>query len=112
MSKGPKLNYTKKKNFTTRDNLGIEGAATSLQAELCPVVNTVTPRAFYWPFMVWNYYDFLTNTNSEKWNLDNFDEPFLRKNDYYFVLSNLMQDGSDRDNLVGKEKTAGYCSVY
>ena len=106
MEKGPKLNNTIK-NFTSRDNLGIEGVSTSIQRELCPIVNTVTPRAFYWIFMVWNYYDYLTNSGlkSDNWNLNTFDKPFLKKNDYYFVLSNIMTPESDRKNLVGKEKT-------
>ena len=60
----PLLNDTTRR-FTTRDNLGITGATTSLQSELCPVINTVTPRAFYWPFMVWNYYEYLRNTAPE-----------------------------------------------
>ena len=55
MPRGPRLNNIAK-NFTTRDSLGIEGVATSISADICPIVNTVTPRAFYWPFMVWIYY--------------------------------------------------------
>lgn len=110
MSKGPKLNDISM-SFTTRDNLGIESVATSMQAELCPVVNTVTPRAFYWPFMVWNYYDFLSNVKSDKWFVDEFDKPFLKKNDYFFVLATLMTKGSDQTNLVGKDKTALDLSV-
>ena len=105
MSKGPKFNDISM-SITTRDNLGIESVAASMQAELCPVVNTVTPRAFYWPFMVWNYYDFLTNTESDKWTLEDFDKPFLKKNDYFFVLSTLMTKNSDQNNLVGKDKTS------
>lgn len=104
MSKGPKLNNTNR-NFTTRDNLGIGSATTSIQAELCPIINTVTPRAFYWIFMVWNYYDFLMNVDKSKWNKTEFDKPFLKKNDYFFVLSNLLVEEPDQYNLVGKEKT-------
>lgn len=105
MSKGPKFNDIKM-NFTTRDCLGIEGATTSIQRELCPVVNTVTPRAFYWIFMVWNYYDFYKNYKGKKENYNDFDKPFLKKNDYYFVLSNLMNENSDQNNLVGKDKAS------
>lgn len=53
MSKGPKLNNVKY-TFTNRDNLGIESANTSIQAELCPIINTVTlnlsnkSRQFEW----------------------------------------------------------------
>ena len=57
MAKGPRLNNISR-NFTTRDSLGIEGVATSISAEICPIVNTVTPRPFYWAFITWCYYDF------------------------------------------------------
>ena len=103
MSKGPKFN--KLSNFTTRDSLGINGVASTMQERLCPVVNTVTPRAFYWPFMVWNYYDYLENMKGDR-TVEAFDKPFLKKNDYFFVLSNLITQNPDQYNLVGKEKTA------
>ena len=105
MSIGPKINYTKR-NFTTRDNLGINAAVNSFQAELCPVINTVTPRAFYWVFAVWNYYDYWVNFKTSKRCNDEFENSFLKRNDYYFVLANLMVAGSDRDNLVGKDNVA------
>lgn len=105
MPRGPKLNYVDK-SFTPRDNLGIENVATSIQSELCPVVNTVTPRAFYWPFMAWNYYDFYINSGIDEKTYEAFDEPFLKKNDYFFVLSNLLVQGSDQNNLVGKDNTS------
>ena len=72
MAKGPKLNKTGY-NFTARDNLGIEGATAGIQADLCPVINTVTPRAFYWPFMVWNYYDYHVNYKTENKTSSDFD---------------------------------------
>ncbi len=102
MTKGPKINYTKR-NFTTRDNLGINAAGASFQAELCPVITTVTPRAFYWAFAVWNYYDYWKNYKTSKRSDANFEKNFLKRNDYYFVLANLLTEGSDRDNLVGKD---------
>lgn len=100
MAIGPKINYTKR-NFTTRDNLGINSSGTSYQAELCPVINTVTPRAFYWMFAIWNYYDYLQNTAPAQRSVSDFEKNFLKRNDYYFVLSNLMVSNSDRNNLVG-----------
>jgi hypothetical protein len=102
MSKGPKLNKLPK-NFTTRDSLGIEGVANSISAELCPIVNTVTPRAFYWPFMVWIYYDFYKYSGIEDRNVDRFDE-YLKRQDYFFVLANLLTTGSDQENMVGKQQ--------
>lgn len=104
MSKGPKFNKLSDK-INTRDNLGINGVAASMQGELCPVVNTVTPRAFYWPFMVWNYYDFFENSSITEHTTKVFDEQFLKINDYYFVLSNLITENPDRYNLVGQDKT-------
>lgn len=102
MAKGPKFNKTGYR-FTTRDNLGIEGATASIQAELCPVINTVTPRAFYWPFMVWNYYDYHVNYKTVKKTKDDFNDNFLKKNDYFMVLANLLENNDDY-NLVGKTR--------
>ncbi len=102
MSKGPKINYTKR-NFTTRDNLGINAPGASFQGELCPVINTVTPRAFYWAFAVWNYYDYWQNYKTTNRGYNDFEKNFLKRNDYYFVLANLITEGSDRDFLVGKD---------
>ncbi|MBE5923593.1 MAG: hypothetical protein E7271_03875 [Lachnospiraceae bacterium] len=103
MPKGPKLNNISK-NFTTRDSLGIEGVATTIQAEICPVVNTVTPRAFYWPFMAWIYYDFYRYSGIEEHNLTAFDK-YLKRQDYFFVLATLLTEGSDQSNLVGKQQS-------
>ena len=102
MAKGPKFNEVTK-TFTTRDNLGIESATAGIQADLCPVINTVTPRAFYWPFMVWNYYDYHVNYKTEKKTVDDFDKNFLKRNDYFMVMANLIAK-NDQDNLVGKTR--------
>lgn len=103
MPKGPKLNNISK-NFTTRDSLGIEGVSTSIQAEICPIVNTVTPRAFYWPFMVWIYYDFYKYSGIPDHTIDAFDA-YLKRQDYFFVLATLLTEGADQDNLVGKQQS-------
>ncbi len=99
MTLGPLLNKIDR-NFTTRDSLGIEGVATSMSADLCPVVNTVTPRAFYWPFMVWIYYDFYMYSGIEERTVSAFDK-YLKRQDYFFVMATLLTEGSDRRNLVG-----------
>ena len=103
MPKGPLLNDNKR-SFTTRDSLGIESVATSISAEICPVVNTVTPRAFYWPFMVWIYYDFYKYSGIEERTYTAFDK-YLKRQDYFFVLSVLSTPGSDQVNLVGKQQS-------
>lgn len=103
MPKGPQLNNIAK-SFTTRDSLGIESVATSISAEICPIVNTVTPRAFYWPFMVWIYYDFYKYSGIEDHSVKAFDA-YLKRQDYFFVLATLLTPGSDQTNLVGKLQT-------
>lgn len=103
MPKGPQLNDIAK-NFTTRDSLGIESVAASISGEICPIVNTVTPRAFYWPFMVWIYYDFYKYSGIEEHTVKAFDS-YLKRQDYFFVLATLLTPGSDRTNLVGVMQT-------
>jgi hypothetical protein len=98
--KGPRLNNISK-SFTTRDSLGIEGVATTIQAEICPVVNTVTPRAFYWPFMVWTYFDFYKYSGIEERTYTAFNK-YLKRQDYFFVLATLLTPGADRNGLVGR----------
>lgn len=104
MPKGPHLNHISR-NFTTRDSLGVEGVVFSMSADICPVVSTVTPRAFYWPFLVWNYYDFYRSTDSADWNFSNRDY-FIKKQDYFFVMAVLLTTGSDQNNLVGKTQSS------
>lgn len=104
MGNGPRLNsFTT--NFTTRDSLGIESVATSISAKICPIINTVTPRPFYWAFMCWIYYDYYKNVHTDKRTYKSFDQ-FLKRQDYFFVLSQLLIEDSDRTNLVGKDKTS------
>ena len=103
MSKGPKLNNISK-SFTTRDSLGIEGVEASIQADICPVVNTVTPRAFYWPFLAWIYYDFYKYSGIPEHTYSSFDA-YLKRQDYFFVLATLLTKDSDQTNVVGKQKT-------
>lgn len=103
MPRGPILNDISR-NFTTRDSLGIEGVAATMQASICPVVNTVTPRAFYWPFMVWLYYDYHRYVAAGKPDAYSFNQ-YVKRQDYFFVLANLLIEGSDRSGLVGKLQT-------
>ena len=103
MPKGPILNDISR-SFTTRDSLGIEGVATTIQASICPVINTVTPRVFYWPFLVWIYYDFYRYSGAEKVSFDTF-SAYLKRQDYFFVMANLLIEGSDQSGLNGKQQT-------
>ena len=88
MTKGPKINYSNR-NFTTRDNLGINAAGTSFQAELCPVINTVTPRAFYWAFATWNYYDYWQNYKTDKRSLNDFEVKKLSRSQNVTLIPKL-----------------------
>ena len=101
MKKGPILNDTSY-NFTTRDSLGIAGVATSISAELCSIVTTVTPRAFYWPFMVWIANDFCHNKKMVEKTEKEFYR-YVKKQDYFFVMASLINH-NDENNLVGKTK--------
>ena len=101
----PLLNDTKVK-FSPRDPLGIEGVFTSISADLCPVISTVTPRAFYWPFMCWIYYDAYRNSVIKKFTDSEYFIKFLRRQDYYFILANRIADNPDRFGLVGRQKVA------
>ena len=105
---GPQLNKNNY-SFSPRDSLGIEGVAASMSADVCPIVNTVTPRAFYWPFMVWIYYDFYKYSGikligKKKADVDIFDR-YLKRQDYFFVMASLLV-GGDENNLVGKMKAS------
>lgn len=102
---GPRFNDLTTR-FSSRDCLGIESVAASISAAICPIVNTVTPRAFYWPFMCWIYYDFYKHSGIEQHDVRTFDRQFLKRQDYFFVLSNLLVKNPDQYNLVGKQKTA------
>lgn len=101
-NKGPRLNkFTT--NFTTRDSLGVESVASSISGELCPIINTVTPRPFYWAFMCFIYYDYYRSVEVEKRDYKSFDQ-FLKRHDYYFVLSQVLFEASDQANLAGTRK--------
>ena len=103
MPRGPILNDISR-SFTTRDSLGIEGVATTIQASICPIINTVTPRVFYWPFLVWIYYDYYRFSGVEKVSSDTF-SAYLKRQDYFFIMANLLTEGSDQTGLNGKQQT-------
>lgn len=100
MQKGPKLNNHKSKK-TTRDNLGINGAYTSMSRQICPIVNNVTPRAFYWIFLTWIYYDFYKNNKTKKFNFREFSH-YIRRQDFFFIAASILND-NDLGNVNGKD---------
>ena len=99
MKTGPYLNSIKR-SFTTRDSLGIEGINATMQADLCPVVNTVTPRAFYWAFLTWIYYDFYKYSGIEDRTAEAFDE-YLKRQDYFFVMATILNEKLGEWNPAG-----------
>lgn len=102
LTAGPKLNRIEKR-FTARDPLGIEGVAASISAEICPVVTIVTPRAFYWAFFTWLYYDYYKHSEKKDRTKNKFDD-YVKRQDYYFVLANILADTPDRSGMAGVRK--------
>lgn len=92
-SKGPQINNTSR-TFTTRDSVGIEGIANTISADLCPVVNTVTPRPYYWAFITWCYWKYYQAFGSIK---DDEVREFIRRQNYFISLGNLIAG----NNVVG-----------
>lgn len=100
LHKGPFLNDMSKR-MTTRDNLGIEGVAISMQDDICPVVTTVTPRVFYWAFLTWIYYDFHKYSGIKDKNETEFSK-YLKRQDYFFILASILIEGEEQKGLNGR----------
>lgn len=95
---GPLINQVEKP-FTSRDNLGIEGIANTISADLCPIVNIVTPRPFYWAFMTWAYwknYQLTKEKDDEKVRL------LIKKTNYFFALGNYLSGERITENFIGQ----------
>lgn len=104
--RGPILNHVEKK-FTKRDNLGINGVASTISAELCPIVNTITPKPFYWALLVWGYYDYYTNYKEDR--KDSLVHKYIKMQNYFFALASVLSGSERIGNFTGadniKEKT-------
>jgi len=95
---GPLINHIEK-SITRRDSLGIEGVANTISAQLCPIVNIVTPRPFYWAFITWGYWKQYQLTNKED---DIAARKLIRRVNYYFALGNyLTHNVLSNDNFIG-----------
>ena len=101
MAKGPRLNNISR-NFTTRDSLGIEGVATSISAEICPIVNTVTPRPFYWAFITWCYYDFYKNCEPKDRSSDNVYK-YVKMQNYFLALASDINNTDGSNGFTGAD---------
>ena len=105
MKKGPKINKITK-DLTTRDSLGIESVATSISGEICPIVNTVTPRPFYWAFIMWGFYDFYRNCKQEDRKNSNVYK-YIKMQNYFFALSSVLIDYEVTNSFTGTETIKG-----
>ena len=101
MAKGPRLNNIYR-NFTTRDSLGIEGVATSISAEICPIVNTVTPRPFYWAFITWCYYDFYKDCEPKDRSSDNVYK-YVKMQNYFLALASDINNTDGSNGFTGAD---------
>ncbi len=101
MNKGPRLNNISR-NFTTRDSLGIEGVATSISAEICPIVNTVTPRPFYWAFITWCYYDFYNTCDVKDRSADNVYK-YVKMQNYFLALASNITNSDGTNGFTGAD---------
>ena len=99
MSKGPRLNNINR-SLTTRDSLGIEGVATSISGEICPIVNTVTPRPFYWAFIIWCYYDFYKSVNPKERNSNNVNK-YIKMQNYFLALASVLNKNDITNGFTG-----------
>lgn len=96
--RGPRINHIEK-TITRRDSLGIEGIANTISAELCPIVNTVTPRPFYWALINWGYWKQYQLTKKE----DDVEARKLIKRVNYFlaIASYLANTVQSENNFIG-----------
>ena len=92
------------RNFTRRDSLGLQSLSTAIQAEICPVINVVTPHPFYWAFLIWNYYHYYSLEENKNKPDSEFNKDFVKRNDFFFVLANHLGSSKDQDmdGVVGK----------
>lgn len=101
MAKGPRLNNISR-NFTTRNSLGIDEVANSISGELCPIVNSVTPRPFYWAFITWCYYDFYSSCTVEDRSENNVNE-YIKMQNYFLALASDLADSRDTNGFTGAD---------
>ncbi len=102
MYKGPLLNDIKiKKN--NQDPLGIQGISQSIVGSICPIINSVTPHAFYWVLVNWVYYDVYENRKKTDYNSQITLNHYLKIYNYFIVLGNLFHDNTI-NNMMGTLK--------
>ena len=90
MAKGPIINKHKGKNVP-RDPLGILGVSQSIVDEICPIINSVTPNAFYWIFLNWIYYDYYAIRRLDLNSKIKIDD-YIKTLNYFMVLGNKLNN--------------------
>lgn len=95
----PRFNQYKS-SFSSRYVLGIEGIAPSMQNRICPVVNTVTPRPYYWAFFTWCYYDYYNHEDQLKETIGSVNE-YIRRNNYFIAQGALLNHKRTVSNFIG-----------
>lgn len=93
-------------SFSSRYVLGIEGIAPSMQNIICPVVNTVTPRPYYWAFFTWCYYDYYKHEEQLRETIGKVNE-YIRRNNYYIAIGALLNGYRIVSNFIGADTIDG-----
>lgn len=93
-------------SFSSRYVLGIEGIAPSMQNIICPVVNTVTPRPYYWAFFTWCYYDYYKHEEQLRETIGKVNE-YIRRNNYYIAIGALLNGYRTVSNFIGADTIDG-----
>ena len=103
--KGPKINNTKR-NFSGINSLGIQTPYDQMRRDLLPVLTLETTRAFYWALISWCYYDF-NNVYPEEVKSTKKVFDYVKKHNYFFALSNMLNGNYDTDTFKGT-RNIGY----
>ena len=89
---------------TQQDSLGLNAVLNyRMQDKVCPVVTYETYRPFYWLFIAWNYHEYQKFPPEER-NWQSFDRDFCKRNDYYFVIANMLSQQTDTKRMAGTTK--------
>lgn len=96
---GPLFN-DKKRNFSPINSLGIESITTSMSDSLCPIINLVTRKPFYWMLRCWCYYDLLENKKGRNINNKDIDNYYKRIN-YFLCLGSMLAGVRENGGFVG-----------
>lgn len=92
---GPIFNNIKTKD-AFRSSLGIEETINTMQANLCQAINSNTPYAYYFAFILWCFYDYEKTTDKGQYNANDA-YAYLKRQNFFFSLSHILKN----HNIVG-----------